>query len=75
MQNLTRVSDLDVFFKVFPKTQITYLDFLSYSALPLKRLSVLSRLAFRVGTILDQIIFQNLGLRFFAFKFVILSEL
>ncbi len=75
MQDLTRIKDLEVFYKVFPKTQITYLDFLSFSALPLRRIRGLARFAFRLGSTLDQFLFRTLGLRFLAFKFVILSEL
>jgi len=74
LHNLTRISDLDVFCKLFPKTQIIYLDFFSMMATPLRRFKRLSRFIFKYGTLLDRILFDQLKCRFLAFRFIIYSE-
>ncbi len=75
LKNLTKVSDLVVFEKVFPSTQFIYLDFLSLGALPFKKNNFLANFVYRIGALVDRFLFNTLKIRSLAFKIVSFSEL
>lgn len=74
LSHLTHIQDVKRIGNFFPNQQLKFLDFFSLLALPLVRWPALAKTVHLVGSWMDAFFIETLGLKFLAFKIVILAK-